>query len=572
MKAGPAAPVPRQGRAVRDPAGGSAFRGARPDPGASGGPRPDAAAPGARGARARRGRRDLSGGDRDDARRTTCRWRARPGTVRLSLASGVPDRPAGELGLAGRLAEVGPGEPEVRPAGLGRGRARRSTSSARRGEADDRDAVQRDDGRPDGRAHRRWSRTCATAIRSAGPTRGRLASRMGDGSGASRPGGARRRMPPVDQETPSVPIFQTSTFRFESSEDYAETIAFRAHGYTYSRGYGNPRCRRSSRRWPPSRAPRRRSGSHRAWRRSTPSSRRTRGAGDRVVVSNELYGGTYSLATKLLPRFGVEVTMVDPHDLEAVRDGAARRGALLRRDDREPERDGGRSAALGALCREAGVPASVDNTFASPYLCTPAALGFDFVLHSATKYIGGHHDLIGGVVCTTEAGRARLRDTAIDTGGTMAPFEAWLCLRGLMTLAAADGSAHRERDGARRRSSRRTRRSSASGTRGWPPIRSTRSRRAQLPRGAGRDAGGRGRRRRRGRARFCDALELAWVATSLGGTHTLVGHAASTTHRQMDARGPARRRYRRRPRARERRHRGRRRPRRPTSRGPWRSV
>ena len=62
-------------------------------------------------------------------------------------------------------------------------------------------------------------------------------------------------------------------------------------------------------------------------------------------------------------------------------------------------------------------------------------LGFDYVMHSATKYLGGHHDLIGGVVCTCSEGRERLRDTALDTGGAMDPFEAWLCLRGLMTLA-----------------------------------------------------------------------------------------------------------------------------------------
>ena len=90
---------------------------------------------------------------------------------------------------------------------------------------------------------------------------------------------------------------------------------------------------------------------------------------------------------------------------------------------------------LAGLCREAGVVSAVDNTFASPYLCNPVTLGFDVAIHSATKYIGGHADLIGGVACTNEDLFRRLRDTVIDLGGTMQPLEAWLCLRGLATLS-----------------------------------------------------------------------------------------------------------------------------------------
>src|ERR687884_392296 len=116
------------------------------------------------------------------------------------------------------------------------------------------------------------------------------------------------RRPPMDQETPSVPIFQTSTFRFDTAEDYAETIAFRRPGFTYTRGYGNP----------------------------------------------------------TVEAFETQVAALE-----------------------------GTEAALGF----ASGPAAVDNTFATPVLCTPAALGFAFVIHSATKYLGGHHDMTGGVVC-----------------------------------------------------------------------------------------------------------------------------------------------------------------------------
>ncbi|HEY6566972.1 MAG TPA: aminotransferase class I/II-fold pyridoxal phosphate-dependent enzyme [Actinomycetota bacterium] len=339
--------------------------------------------------------------------------------------------------------------------------------------------------------------------------------------------------PPVEQEAPSMPIYQTSTFRFDSSEDYAETISFRRDGYTYSRGYGNPTVA--------------------AFESQMAALEGTEAAfgfasgmaaihsvfaahvrvGDRIVVSSELYGGTYSLATKVFPRMGVTVDMVDPHDFDAVR--AALVGARLFHVETiaNPTVSVADLQSLGALCRELGVPASVDNTFASPYLCTPAGWGFDFVVHSATKYIGGHHDLIGGVVCTTDEGRALLRDVAIDTGGTMAPFEAWLCLRGLMTLAL-----RMDRHGDNALALATFLEGHEKVERVWYPGLASHPDHEiaarEMPRGAGgmlavEIAGG-----VEAGQRFCDALELAWVATSLGGTHTLVGHAASTTHRQMD--------------------------------------
>ena len=339
--------------------------------------------------------------------------------------------------------------------------------------------------------------------------------------------------PAVDQETPSIPLYQTSTFRFADSEAYAETIAFRSPGYTYTRGYGNPTVAAFEAQVAALEGTEAAFGfaSGMAGVHSVLTAHA--GAGDRVVFSTELYGGTYSLATHMLPRNGIEVTRVDPHDLDAVR--AALPGASLFHVETiaNPNVTVADLQALGAACREADVPASVDNTFASPYLCAPAAYGFEYVCHSATKYLGGHHDLIAGVVCTSEGGRARLRDVAIDTGGTMAPFEAWLCLRGLMTLGlrmdrhCANATAL------------------ASALEGHPKVERVRypglashpqhevaarlfshgfGGMLALEVAGGVDGG----------QRFCDALELAWVATSLGGTHTLVGHAASTTHRQMD--------------------------------------
>jgi methionine-gamma-lyase len=339
--------------------------------------------------------------------------------------------------------------------------------------------------------------------------------------------------PTVEQQTPSMPIYQTSTFRFPDSEAYAETISFRAPGYTYTRGYGNPTVAAFEEQMASL------EGTEAAFGFASGMSAihtvlaAHAGAGDRVVMSRELYGGTYALATRLLPRNGVEVTLVDPHDVDAVRDALPGAALFHVETIANPNVTVADLEALRSACREAGVPASVDNTFASPYLCTPARYGFDYVCHSATKYIGGHHDLIAGVVCTSTAGRERLRDVAIDTGATMAPFEAWLCLRGLMTLALRMD---------RHSSSAMTLARAVDGHPkidrvhypGLPSHAHHDVAARQFPRGCGgmlafEVAGGVDAGRR-----FCDALELAWVATSLGGTHTLVGHAASTTHRQMD--------------------------------------
>ena len=339
--------------------------------------------------------------------------------------------------------------------------------------------------------------------------------------------------PPVDQETPSVPIYQTSTYRFDSSEDYAETIAFRAEGYTYSRGYGNPTVQAFEAQMGALEGTEAAFGFASGMAAIHTVIMAHAEAGARLVFSNELYGGTYSIATRVLPKLGVEVDLVDPHDLDAVR-AALPDAALFHVETiANPNVTVADLEALGELCRDAGVPASVDNTFASPYLCTPARLGFEYVIHSATKYLGGHHDLIGGVVCTSSEGRERLREVAIDSGGTMNPFEAWLCLRGLMTLAL-----RMDRHGATAMALAEMLETHEKVERVRYPGLASHPQHAvalkELRHGFGgmmavEVTGG-----VEGGQRFCDALELAWVATSLGGTHTLVGHAASTTHRQMD--------------------------------------
>jgi cystathionine gamma-synthase/cystathionine gamma-lyase len=159
-------------------------------------------------------------------------------------------------------------------------------------------------------------------------------------------------------------------------------------------------------------------------------------AGDHVVVGDDLYGGTYRLFSKVFSRYGIRFSFVDMTDLDATR--AALEPAtkliwaetptnpLLRLVD---------IAALAAL-RPAGCVLAVDNTFASPYFQAPLALGADIVVHSTTKYIGGHSDAVGGAAITNDAAIAetiRFHQNAV--GGVPGPFDAWLTMRGAKTLA-----------------------------------------------------------------------------------------------------------------------------------------
>src|SRR5213078_2140221 len=220
-------------------------------------------------------------------------------------------------------------------------------------------------------------------------------------------------VPPIDQQTPSVPLYQTSTFRFTDADAYADTIAFRAPGYTYTRGYGNPTLdafeglvaslerTEAAMSFASGMA-----AIHTAWTSHV-------AAGERIVATNALYGGAFAMATKVMPRFGVTVELYDGRDLDAI-DRALPGAALFYTETiTNPTMAVADLEALGALCRRHGVPAAVDNTFASPALCNPSGSGFDVVIHSTTKYLGGHHDHTGGVAACSREGRAQLRDTVI---------------------------------------------------------------------------------------------------------------------------------------------------------------
>ncbi|HVF53196.1 MAG TPA: aminotransferase class I/II-fold pyridoxal phosphate-dependent enzyme [Actinomycetota bacterium] len=255
-------------------------------------------------------------------------------------------------------------------------------------------------------------------------------------------------------------------------------------------------------------------------------------SGDKIASARQLYGNTYSILSGRLERYGITTEFADVHDLEDVRAAAAGAKLLYCETIGNPRLDVADLPALAAIARGEGIPLVVDNTFASPVLCRPLEHGASLVVHSATKYLGGHHDLIGGIVCGEPALVDAVRAVARDFGATFSPFNAWLSLRGIATLHL------------------RVERSSTSALAianallghssiekvyypGLPTDPNNALAEGLLEgKGGGTlgfDVGG-------GRERvsyFQDSLRIVKAAASLGGTHSLIVHAASITHTQL---------------------------------------
>jgi len=159
--------------------------------------------------------------------------------------------------------------------------------------------------------------------------------------------------------------------------------------------------------------------------------------GDHVVIPHDAYGGTFRLIDKVLTQWGVTYSAVDLGDVEALR-------AVLRPETKvvwcetptNPLLGIADISAVAEVTRAAGARLVVDNTFASPYLQQPLALGADVVLHSTTKYVGGHSDVVGGALILSDDELAeQIKFTQNSVGSVPGPFDAWLTLRGVKTLA-----------------------------------------------------------------------------------------------------------------------------------------
>ncbi|MEY9213577.1 aminotransferase class I/II-fold pyridoxal phosphate-dependent enzyme [Thermobifida halotolerans] len=338
-----------------------------------------------------------------------------------------------------------------------------------------------------------------------------------------------------------VPVYRTTTYAFETSQDYADALD-RGDGYSYARidapnseAFASAVAELEGARL--DHEVRGQAFASGMAAISTALLALTR-AGAHVVASRAIYGNTHSLLDGLLRRFGVETDFVDITDVDAVRAAVRPDTALVFTETlSNPGMLVSDLPALAAAAHEADALLVVDSTFASPAVCRPLEHGADVVLHSATKYLGGHSDATGGVVVARPDLADRIRSARIDLGPCLAADEAFLLHRGLETLplrmarqcaTAAEFAAAVLRHPAVARVdhpslpdhqghelARKLFDTGPEGTRCGAVVTVT-------PRG-GREAG----------TAFADGLRLATIAASLGGTHTLVGHVASTSHRQL---------------------------------------
>ena len=258
-------------------------------------------------------------------------------------------------------------------------------------------------------------------------------------------------------------------------------------------------------------------------------------AGQRIVAAPDVYGATYAILNRLLPSLGIETIFVDLLDLACPRAGAVlvASGARLRGDDLESAATGSRSAGGRGARASARARVAVDNTFATPWLVNPAALGVDSVIHSTTKYLGGHGDVTGGVIATTAERAGALREINKLIGSVAGPFESWLTLRGLKTLPLR---MKQQSDNARTvatwlANDSRVSRVNYPGLQDLGAAESmfNRSERGGMISFEVRDAG------RDDIFRFFEALKLIVPATTLGDVYSLVLYPTISSHRAVPA-------------------------------------
>ncbi|MBA2276144.1 MAG: PLP-dependent transferase [Chloroflexia bacterium] len=243
------------------------------------------------------------------------------------------------------------------------------------------------------------------------------------------------RVPPSAARPTTTPIYLTSSFSYETTEQLDRVFGNEESGYVYSR-YGNPTLRvlehavasleqtEDAVAYPSGMA-----AIHAALALVV-------SAGDSVLAARDVYGATYAVLRDYFARFGVRTEYVDTLNVEAVAEAASRLqpAAILAETISNPLLRVTDLAAIGGIARECGATLIVDNTFASPVLVNPALLGADLVVHSSTKYLAGHGDTTGGIIACSAEKATVLREQSKLTGAVAGPLDAWLTLRGIKTL------------------------------------------------------------------------------------------------------------------------------------------
>ncbi|TPV43611.1 methionine gamma-lyase [Bacillus dicomae] len=324
------------------------------------------------------------------------------------------------------------------------------------------------------------------------------------------------------------PLFQTSTFTFETAQQGEASFAGVDPSYIYSR-LGNPTVKLFEERMAVLEGGEEALAFGSGMAAISATLIGFLKAGDHIICSNGLYGCTYGFLEVLEEKFMITHSFCDMKTEDDVENKIRPNTKVIFVET--PINPTMKLIDLKQVIRVAkrnGLLVVVDNTFCSPYLQRPLELGCDAVVHSATKYIGGHGDVVAGVtICKTRALAEKIRPMRKDIGGIMAPFDAWLLLRGLKTLAVR---MDRHCDNAEKIVSFLKNHDAVEGV--WYPEGELASR--QMKRGGGVISfsikGGKEETQA-----FINDLHFITIAVSLGDTETLIQHPASMTHAAIPA-------------------------------------
>ena len=343
---------------------------------------------------------------------------------------------------------------------------------------------------------------------------------------------AATRSPKVEQQPDAVPIYQAVTFSATSAAELADVLGDRQPGFSYSR-IDNPTSQALAD------AIAEVEGAQAAYVFASGMAALHAAfatilrAGDHMIFSRQIYGSVQHLIQDVFGRFGVESTFVDITNDDAV-DAAFRTNTRLLHVETiaNPTLTVADLHDLIERGHARGAMVTVDNTFASPYLCRPAEMGADLTMEALTKWIGGHSDVLGGSIAGSSELIKQVRAVQIDTGGGLAPFSAFLVLRGLETLHV-----RMERHAQTAVALAQLLEASDIPKRVWYPGLASHPQydvaARQLRTGGGMLAFDTGDRQ--SAEVLLDALTLPPRTASLGSVRTIAVHPPSTTHRQLDA-------------------------------------
>ncbi|WP_440874345.1 methionine gamma-lyase [Thalassotalea sp. PLHSN55] len=233
----------------------------------------------------------------------------------------------------------------------------------------------------------------------------------------------------------ATPLYQTSTFIFDDAAQGARRFAGEEEGFIYSR-LGNPTTRQLEMRVATMEGMDDGAATATGMGAVSAALLANLQAGDHIISSNAIYGCSYALINHMLARFGIEASFVDMSNADNI-DAAIKENTkvIFCETPINPNLVVLDLAAIAKVAQKHGILSIVDNTFLTPVLQQPAQYGIDLVVHSATKYLNGHGDVVAGIICGSREMIAHIKGTALkDIGATISPHDAWLILRGLKTL------------------------------------------------------------------------------------------------------------------------------------------